>query len=77
MDFIEKQLEECLSDIGCSKNEKAEILKCYDENDMQQMIHLLRVHRKVTLDTIHTGEKQISCLDYLVYQLEKEIRTNN
>lgn len=75
MVFMEKQLEECLTDAGCSKKEKAEILRCYSEHNIQQMIHLLRMHRKVTLDTIHTGEKQLSCLDYLVFQLEK--KSNN
>jgi len=77
MTFTKKQLEECLSDAGCSEEEKAEILQYYADENMQEMIHLLRIHRKAALDTIHTGEKQISCLDYLVYQLEKEIRTKN
>lgn len=77
MTFTKKQLEECLSDAGCSEKDKAEILQYYADGDMQEMIRLLRVHRKAALDTIHTGEKQISCLDYLLYQLEKEIRTNN
>ena len=66
--------EECLDDIGCSKNEKTEILKFYSENDIKQTIRLLRMHRKVTLETIHTGEKQISCLDYIIFQLEKELK---
>lgn len=74
MTFDEKQFEECLNDIGCSENEKTEILKFYAENDIKQTINLLRMHRKVTLDTIHIGEKQISCLDYLVFQLEKELK---
>lgn len=74
MAFIENRLEECLNDIGCSKEEKEKILKCYAQHDMQEVIHLLRVHRKAILKAIHTGEKQISCLDYLVFQLEKELK---
>lgn len=74
MTFINNQFEECLNDAGCSENEKAEILKYYAENNIKQAIHLLRMHRKVTLDTVHTGEKQISCIDYLVFQLEKELK---
>ncbi|MCM1224972.1 MAG: hypothetical protein NC548_62030 [Lachnospiraceae bacterium] len=76
MTFRQNQLEECLGNTGCSEKEKAEILKCYDESDIQQIIHLLRLHRKVILDTVHIGEKQISCLDYLVFQLEKEIKAD-
>lgn len=74
MAFMENQLKECLQDAGCSEEEKAEIMKCYYENDIKQVINLLRMHRKVTLDTVHTGEKQISCLDYLVFRLEKELK---
>ncbi len=39
------------------------------------MIRLLRRHRQTLLDRIHKEEAQISCLDYLVFQLEKEIET--
>lgn len=74
MTFINNQFEECLNDAGCSEKEKSEILKYYAENNIKQIIHLLRMHRKVTLDTVHTGEKQISCIDYLIFQLEKELK---
>lgn len=72
MAFMRKQLGEYLNDAGCSKKETAEIMQCYAKHDIQQMIQLLHMHRKATLDMIHTEEKQISCLDYLVFQLEKE-----
>lgn len=71
MTFDEKHFEECLNDIGCSENEKTEILKFYAENDIKQTINLLRNHRKVTLETIHT---QISCLDYFFSLKKIEIR---
>ena len=35
-------------------------------------MRLLRIHRQGLLDEVHTGEKRIDCLDYLVYQMEKE-----
>lgn len=28
-------------------------------------------HRKGLLDKVHEGEKQIDCLDYLVFQIER------
>ncbi len=69
---IEK-LEEYLDDFGCNENEKAEILNCHRNNDTKCVIALLRKHRQEILNTIHNEEKQISCLDYFVFQLEKEI----
>lgn len=70
-----ERLEEYLDDIGCLIKEKAEILEYSENHDIQNIIRLLRRHRQSTLDTIHKEEKQISCLDYLVFQLEKEIKT--
>lgn len=68
-------LEECLADFGCSNREKAEILRCHARRDIPGMIRLLRRHRQTLLDRIHKEEAQISCLDYLVFQLEKKIET--
>lgn len=70
-----ERLEEYLDDTGCTLKEKAEILEYAGNHDIQNIIRLLRRHRQSILDTIHKEEKQISCLDYLVFQLEKEINT--
>lgn len=76
MSVIESErFEEYLDDIGCPLKEKAEVLKYAENHDIQNIVRLLRRHRQSTLDTIHKEEKQISCLDYLVFQLEKELNT--
>ena len=67
-------IEEYLDDFGCNDTEKAEILKCYSNNDTKGMIALLRKHRQTILSRIHNEEKQISSLDYFVFQLEKDIK---
>ena len=36
-----------------------------------EVLRILSRHRRTLLDTVHLGEKQIDCLDYLVYQMEK------
>lgn len=71
----ETNLEECLVYFGCDENEKAEILKCRANGNLKSTIQLLRKRRQAILDSIHAEEKQISCLDYLVFQLEKDNRT--
>lgn len=77
MPVIESErLEEYLDDVGCPLKEKAEILEYSENHDIQNIVRLLRKHRQTTLDTIHKEEKQISCLDYLVFQLEKEMNTH-
>ena len=68
----EINLKECLDYFGCDENEKAEILKCSENGNVKGMIQLLRKRRQAILNTIHEEEKQISCLDYLVFQIEKD-----
>lgn len=69
---IEK-LEEYLDDFGCDNQERDAILKFYRNDDIKGVIILLRKHRQKILNEIHNEEKQINCLDYFVFQLEKEI----
>lgn len=72
MTEIEK-FGECLDDIGCNEAEKSGIMRCRCCDDLNGTIRLLRKRRQVILDEIHEEEKQISCLDYLVFMLEKEL----
>lgn len=71
----ETNLEECLAYFGCDESEKAEILKCSESGNIKGMIQLLRKRRQSILNKIHAEEKQISCLDYLVFQIEKDNQT--
>lgn len=36
-----------------------------------ELLKRLESHRKGLLDKVHEGEKQIDCLDYLVFQIER------
>ena len=56
--LIENIIEKCMRLV---KNGKA-----FD------MIPILSKHRKNLLDSVHTGQKQIDCLDYLIYSLKKQ-----
>jgi len=69
-----EKLEDCLNDLGCNQKEKAEMHKYNDQHDIQSVIRLLRKRRQMILGMIHKEEKQISCLDYLIFQLEKEMQ---
>lgn len=38
---------------------------------------VLRKHRSSLLERLHKSQKQIDCLDYLIYQIEQEEQSNN
>lgn len=60
-----------LKDAGCSTDTITDFLAFYDEGNVQKQLSILESHRKQLLSKVHSEEKRISCLDYLVYQIKK------
>lgn len=68
----EQEVIQNLKDAGCDED----TIQCF----MQQLqrgrqthgIHLLQKHRCCLLDTLHRNQKQIDCLDYLLFMLKKK-----
>ena len=60
-----------LKDAGCRSRCADEFLSLERAGKTREPLQLLSAHRKRLLDRIHEGEKQIDCLDYLVYQIDK------
>ena len=71
-DFSEQTLIQILNDAGCDLKTIREFMEYVNEGEFQKQLDLLSSYRKKLLNTIHTEEKYISCIDYLVYQLEKQ-----
>lgn len=70
-------LRQNLLDAGCSGDM---IRRCMDLAGKQERGELLRVlsrHRRELLELVHLSEKRIDCLDYLVYQIEKQENMTN
>lgn len=64
-------VKECLKDAGCSKETIQSIMDCIQNNQHERKIMLLKEHRYQLLEKIHHDQKQIDCLDYLLYQLKQ------
>ncbi len=66
-----------LLDAGCGADM---IRRCMDLAGKQERGELLRAlshHRRELLELVHLSEKRIDCLDYLVYQIEKQENKTN
>ena len=63
-----------MKDAGCSEDTINSFLLCYQTNDVNGELQILSYHRKNLLDKIHERQKEIDCLDYLVYQIEKSVK---
>lgn len=60
-----------LLDAGCDEITTNRCMLLLQEGKKSDMIPILSKHRKELLDSVHKGQKQIDCLDYLIYSLRK------
>ena len=65
-------LRENLKDAGCDLDTicRCEVLAQGEKKG--ELMRVLSLHRRALLDTVHENERRIDCLDYLIYQIEKQ-----
>lgn len=63
-----------MKDAGCSEDTIKRFLLCYQVGDITGELKVLSNHRRALLDEVHKGQREIDCLDYLVYQIEKGLK---
>lgn len=59
-----------LEDAGCDNETIQSCMKKFYKNDSDGMMRILSKHKHKLLDTVHTCQKEIDCLDYLMFRLE-------
>lgn len=65
-------LHQNLIDAGCSKDLIETCMELAKENKWKCLLPLLSKQRINLLDLVHNGQKQIDCLDFLVYSINKK-----
>ena len=58
-----------LKDAGCTVETIERCITCMEQGKKKELLEQLEKHRISLLDKVHEEEKQIGCLDYLVYQI--------
>ncbi len=66
-----KDIIQNMKDAGCSDNTIDNCIDCIEKGRREELLKRLAAHRSSVLDSIHREERQIECLDYLVYQIGK------
>ena len=76
---LDKQaiLRENLKDAGCDPDMICRCEALAQGEKQGELMRVLSLHRRVLLDAVHENERRIDCLDYLVYQLEKQSKKTN
>lgn len=60
-----------LRDAGCTEETITAFWEILKKGEKETALKLLGKHRNSLLDTIHDEQKQIDCLDYLIFQMNK------
>lgn len=61
-----------LKDAGCTDAMVETFMALQGSAGEEQQLRLLSGHRKRLLEKLHEDKRQIDCLDYLIYQMEKK-----
>lgn len=62
-----------LKDAGCGREMINNFLIYFDKDRKEKQLELLANQRKELLSRVHREEKRISCLDYLIHEIESDI----
>ncbi len=60
-----------LKDAGCTQDIIVCCIACMEQGKKKELLKRLEEHRTDLLHKVHEEEKQIDCLDYLVYQIRR------
>ena len=65
-------LHQNLIDAGCSRDLVETCMELAKADQWNRILSLLAGQRVNLLDSVHDGQKQIDCLDFLVYSINKK-----
>lgn len=74
---IQGILYQNLEDAGCDRETVQRCMALSQSGKTAELLRVLAGHRKALLDAVHRNQKQLDCLDYLIYQTEKSVRRNH
>ena len=72
VDDAEGNLYQNLIDAGCSNEEAGQCLTLAQNGEWPKLCKILARQKASLLNTLHKSEKQIDCLDFLVYEINKK-----
>lgn len=65
-------LRQNLADAGCREETVKSCVDYANRAEWSALILLLAKHKAALLNVVHESQKQIDCLDFLIYQIRKE-----
>lgn len=66
-----------LEDAGCETEMIQDFMGWFDKGQQAKQLELLEHQRECLLGRVHKDERRISCLDYLIYQIQGKTTGKN
>lgn len=60
-----------LIDAGCDMQTTEQCMSFLKEGEITKMLPVLSEYRAALLHSVHIGQVQIDCLDFLIYKIKK------
>lgn len=61
-----------LKDAGCSQETINTCINLAINQDTKEIVRILSRHRQYLLDEVHSKQKEIDCLDYLLFNIGRK-----
>ena len=71
----ENAVKRNLLDVGCSNESADYVDRLYQAGRISDALHEMKVIRCDLMDELHQSQRRVDCLDYLIRQTEKEMKT--
>lgn len=75
--YDEKSVIQTLKDAGCDNATAEAFMQNMYDGKVNAALKLLAAYRITLLQNLHTQQKQIDCLDYLVYTVQQKNRAHS
>lgn len=72
MSEAEKAYYQNLIDAGCPAQEAEHCIELLREERLAELKRLLAARRRAILERLHADQRQIDCLDYFLYRIQKQ-----
>ena len=70
-------LKNNLVDAGCSRESAVIVERFWSEGRLDDALHQLKIIRCDLMEELHQSQRKIDCLDHLIRQTEKEMKTTS
>ena len=72
---MEQAFMENLLDAGCEEASAQAVERLYRAGQLQDALRQMKLIRCDLMDELHKSQRRVDCLDYLIRQTEKEIKS--